>query len=81
MPPYYLPLPLPLLLPLPPLRVRVRGRVRVRVRVVRSPELGAALTAAPPVVLTGAIEGCHVLTPSMERVTNQKAPLHGLGLE
>ena len=62
-------------------RVRVRVSWVRELRVVRSPELGAALTAAPPVVLTGAIEWWHVLTPSMERVTNQKAPLHGLGRE
>ena len=62
-------------------RVRVRVSWVREVRVVRSPELAAVLSAAPPVVLTGAIEGWHVLTPSMERVTNQKAPLHGLGLE
>ena len=62
-------------------RVRVRVSWVRELRVVRSPELAAALTAAPPVVLTGAIEVWHVLTPSMERVTNQEAPLHGLGLE
>ena len=49
-------------------RVRVRVSWVRELRVVRSPELAAALTAAPPVVLTGAIEVWHVLTPSMERV-------------
>ena len=50
-------------------------------RVVRSPNLAAALKAAPPVVSTGAIKWWHVLIPSMKRAGNQKAPLHGLGLE
>ena len=40
-------------------RVRVRVSWVRELRVVRSSELGAALTAAPPVVSTGAIEWWH----------------------
>ena len=58
-------------------RVRVRVSWVRELRVVRSPNLAAALKAAPPVVSTGAIKWWHVLTPSMKRAGNQKPHAEG----